>query len=98
MAVETDGLIAYWIMPPSKHGPLGFGVTARSLDDALDIIRGMRYEDFLPRDLEALCIVEGVTVAQLDQWNVVPRMGPISVRGMWYPFVTIGVPRWADIP
>jgi hypothetical protein len=95
--MATDGLIAYWIVPPNKNGPLGFGVTARSLNDALEIIRGMRYEKFLPCDRAALCIVEGVTVAQLDQWNVVPRMGPIAVRGMWYPFVTTGVPGRADI-
>src|SRR5207302_4914748 len=30
-----DGLTAYWIVPPSPHGPLGFGVTAWSFDDAV---------------------------------------------------------------
>jgi hypothetical protein len=24
------------------------------------------------------------------------NMGPIVVRGMWYPFVAVGVPKWAD--
>ena len=95
--MTTDGLIAYWIVPPNKNGPLGFGVTARSLDDALEIIQGMRYEEFLPSDRAALHIVKGVSVAQLDQWNVVPRMGPIAVRGMWYPFITTGAPGWANI-
>jgi hypothetical protein len=36
-------LTAFWIVPPSPHGPLGFGVTAGSLDDALGIIRALGY-------------------------------------------------------
>jgi len=32
----------------------------------------------------------------LDQPHVVANMGPIVVRGMWYPFVAVGVPEWAE--
>jgi len=39
---------------------------------------------------------EGITVAELDQPHVVRNMGPIAVRGMWYPLVAVGVPRWAE--
>jgi hypothetical protein len=89
-------LTAFWIVPPSPHGPLGFGVTAWSLDDALRIIRALGYGRYLPDGLSALVIREGVTVADLDQPHVVANMGPIVVRGMWYPFVAVGVPQWAD--
>jgi hypothetical protein len=89
-------LIAFWIQPPSPHGPLGLGVTAWSLDDALRIIRALGYGRYLPEDLSTLVIREGVTVADLDQPHVVANMGPIVVRGMWYPFVAVGVPKWAD--
>jgi hypothetical protein len=41
-------------------------------------------------------VIEGITVAELDPRHVVPNMGPIAVRGMWYPFVAVGVPRWAE--
>lgn len=85
-----SGLTAYWIIPP--FGPLGFGVTAHSLDDALSIIRIMGYETYL-RDTDALQVIEGVTVADLDPQNVAPRIGPIVVRGLWYPFRIVGVPR-----
>jgi hypothetical protein len=90
------GLTAFWIVPPSPHGPLGFGVTAWSLDDALSIIRALDYGRCLPDDRSALAVTEGITVAQLDQPHVVANMGPIAVRGMWYPFIAVGVPRWAQ--
>ena len=89
-------LTAYWIGPPSPHAPLGFGVTAWSLDDALRIICGLGYEGYVPDDLSTLVIREGVTVADLDQRHVVANMGPIVVRGMWYPFVAVGVPDWGN--
>jgi hypothetical protein len=89
-------LTAFWIVPPSPHGPLGFGVTARSLDDALRIIRALGYERYLPDDLNTLSVREGIMVAELDQPHIVANMGPIVVRGMWYPFVAVGVPTWAD--
>jgi hypothetical protein len=33
------GLTAFWIVPPSHQGPLGLGVTAWSIEDALQIIQ-----------------------------------------------------------
>jgi hypothetical protein len=89
-------LTAFWIVPPSPHGPLGFGVTAWSLDDAIEIIRALGYESYLPADLRELTVQEGVTVRELDQPHVVANMGPIVVRGMWYPFVAVGMPNWAN--
>ncbi len=89
-------LTPYWIVPPAPHGPLGFGVTARSLDDALRIIRSLGFGCYLPDDLNTLAVREGVTVADLDRPHVVAHMGPIVVRGMWYPFITVGMPEWAD--
>lgn len=90
------GLTAYWIKSPLPHAPLGFGVTARSLDDALDIIYALGYGQYLPDDLTGLRVTEGIKVAELDQPHVDANMGPIVVRGMWYPFVAVGIPKWAD--
>lgn len=88
------GLTAYWIRSPSPHALLGFGVTAWSLDDAISIIRALDYGRFLPDDLGRLRVIEGINVAELDQAHVVPNMGPINLRGMWYPFVAVGLPQW----
>ena len=92
--MAEGGLAAYWIRSPLPNAPLGFGVTAWSLEDALGIIRGLDYGRFLPDDLAGVQVREGITVAELDRPHVVANMGPIAVRGMWYPFVAVGVPRW----
>lgn len=89
-------LTTFWIRSPCSHAPLGFRVTARSLKDALQIIRAFGYGDFLPADGHALEVIEPVTMCVLDQHHVVPNMGPIHVRGLWYPFVAVGIPRWAE--
>ncbi len=91
----TD-LNAFWIRSPFPHAPIGFGVTARSLNDALAIICALDYGRYLPDDLIGVQVTEGVTVAELEQSYMVLNMGPISVRCMWYPFVVIGVPKWAE--
>jgi hypothetical protein len=88
--VMTDSpLISFWIVPPDKHGPLGFGVTAFSLNDAFQIIQDAGFR--LPEDRNTLQIKEGIKVSDLDHRHVVMNMGPIVVRGMWYPFLKVGV-------
>jgi hypothetical protein len=84
-------LTAFWIVPPGSHGPLGFGVTAHSLADALALIRAAGYSGFLPEDVGSLKITEGVRVADLEPSNVRERIGPIVVRGLWYPFTRVGI-------
>lgn len=83
-------LTAFWIVPPGRHGPLGLGVTAHSLDDALALIRDSNYGAYLPEDLDSLKITEGVRVDDLEPRYVREHMGPIVVRGIWYPFVRVG--------
>ena len=82
-------LIPFWIVPPSKHGPLGFGVTAYSLADALHIIESAGYS--LPEDRSTLRVTEKIRVSDLDEPHVVRNMGAIVVRGIWYPFTKVGV-------
>ena len=89
--MATDPLTAYWIVPPDRHGPVGFGVTAFDIADALRIIRSLGYADCLPEDVGSLRITEGVRHAELEEKHVRANMGPIVVRGMWYPFVRVGL-------
>ena len=84
-------LAAFWIVPPSRNGPLGFGVTAYDVDDALGIIRSLGYAEYLPNDIELVKITRGVRYADLAENHVRTNMGPIVVRGMWYPFVRVGL-------
>jgi len=83
-----SSLTPFWIVPPRKHAPLGFGVTAFSLEDAFRIIEEAGYE--LPEDRSTLHVTEDVKVSDLDQSHVIPNSGPIVVRGMWYPFTKVG--------
>lgn len=94
--MSDTGLTAYWIKSPFPHAPLGFGVTAWSIDDAFRIIRVLDYGRYFPDDLVGVQVTEGITFEELDQPHVAANMGPIAMRGMWYPFVAVGVPRWAD--
>jgi hypothetical protein len=89
MAPAKSPLRAYWIAPPPGRGPIGFGVTAYSLRDALAIIRDSGYE--LPEDVASLEIIEDVRVDAPEPWHVRANMGPIVVRGMWYPFRRVGL-------
>jgi hypothetical protein len=85
-------LTAYWIVPPDPNWTLSFsfGVTAYSLADALAIIRDSGYE--LPEDIGTLQIREDVRYDDLEPNHVRTNMGPIVVRGLWYPFRRVGLP------
>ena len=89
--MKENLLTAYWIVPPGRNGPLGFGVTAYDVDDALGIIRSLGYGARLPADLGDLHIIEGIKYADLEKKHVRTNMGPIVVRGMWYPFLRVGL-------
>jgi hypothetical protein len=89
--VAVQLLTAFWIVPPGRHGPIGFGVTAHDIDDALRIIRLFGYADYLPDDLGSLKITQGVRYFDLEENHVRKNMGPIVVRGLWYPFVRLGM-------
>ena len=48
-------------------------------------------------NLAGVQVTEGVTVrTSSTSQHMVPNMGPIAIRGMWYPFVAVGVPTWAE--
>ena len=93
----TRELKTFWIKSPLPHAPMGFGVTAHSIVEAIAIIRAMGYGRYLPEDSNQLRISEGIKVDELDQRHVVPNMNPIVVRGMWYPRPGgVGLPAWAE--
>jgi hypothetical protein len=73
-------LIRYWF---SSDAGLGFGVTAHSIQDAIELLSSVGYipgSDFNPSR-----VVENVSISALDQNHVVPNIGPVVVRGVWFP-------------
>ena len=83
-------MIPFWIATPDRHGPLGFGVTATSLDDAFTIIQHYGYK--LP-DISKLKIIENIQFKDIEHEIVKRRMGAIVVRGLWYPPVSGEPPK-----
>jgi len=73
-------LIAFWVA--AIHPPYrSYGVTAYSDEDAQLVLQRAGYEV----DWENAKIEEGIRVSDLDQNHVVPNMGVITRRGIWYP-------------
>lgn len=84
-------LIPYWVKFNFQDydysgiiiSPLGYGVTGFNRDDALDILQREAFKNkSLPLQAE---IIENVSLSHLDADHVVPNMGVIVERGMWYP-------------
>jgi hypothetical protein len=79
---------AFWISTPDG---MVFGVTGHSLNDAVRIIRSFRFS--LPEDEAQLNVVKGATIADLDA-TIRKKIGPLDLRGLWYPFIWHGLPPW----
>ena len=80
---------AFWLtFPGQPRAPVGIGVTAFSIEDAYSLLdeRGYAFHRSGPVEVH-----EGVTVAELDQNHVVPNMGPLVFRGIWYPCLNVGL-------
>jgi hypothetical protein len=77
----------YWFKFARLEKPsvlnLGCGVTAYSLDDAVSLIRERVFApEPLPQIEQA---TEDVDVSTLDQGHVIPNMGLVTTRGIWFP-------------
>ncbi|AYD00089.1 hypothetical protein NCHU2750_06950 [Neorhizobium sp. NCHU2750] len=69
----------YWIKMDKPSG-LGFGITAWSKEDAETLLRLV-----LPDDCAIISINPVKDAASLDQGHVIPNMGNMFRRGIWYP-------------
>ena len=94
IAMQSEAeLETYWVTWPGSvenRGLMGIGVTAYSREDAFALIA--QFGVISPAQLEDadVHVREGVTVADLDQNHVVPGIGPLQFRGVWYPCMNIG--------
>ena len=89
MTTSDTGLIAFWIsFPEDSSFPVGLGVTAWSLEDAYRLLDAHGYD--FHRRAARVSVRERISVADLDYRHVVMNMGPIVVRGIWYPCLNVG--------
>jgi len=82
--------IRYWftfdlnMKDPHPYGALlGCGVTAYSKEDALDLIRSRVFAKHPFPPIRG--IREDVDVSTLDPGHVLPNMGNVLRRGIWFP-------------
>ena len=74
---RTEGLRRHW-----------YGVSAFSLEDAIGLLRASGYA-LDPRD-PAVSIREHVVLDEYEQRHIGPSMGPMQLRGVWYPRHNLG--------
>jgi hypothetical protein len=80
--IKNPLLKSFWI-ESRRDRPRVFGVTAYSVEDAFELLNVAGH--VLSRDDPNSRITEGIQFADLDQMHIVPNMGPIVLRGVWYP-------------
>ena len=86
MTPQETLLTAYWVVPEEQRNvPFGIGVTARSREDALGLIGEVGW----PLDAARATVREHVRFEDLEPY-VVQHMGPMVVRGVWYPCRNVG--------
>ena len=68
-------------LPPGVA--LGCGVTAFSREDALSLVQETVFRgQSLP---EIASITKGIDISKLDANHVLPNMGNVVLRGVWFP-------------
>jgi hypothetical protein len=76
----------YWFTFESSESPIpmnsGSGVTAYDYEDALTLMREKVFHGHLPSIRQC---TEDVDVASLDARHVIPNLGNVLVRGVWFP-------------
>jgi hypothetical protein len=81
-------LTRYWFefeptTKPTRWSSFGCGVTALDYDDA---VRLLRERVFKGHELPPITrCVENVDVRTLDRGHVLPNMGVVIFRGVWWP-------------
>lgn len=86
----TRALETFWIeYTQDENFVLGIGVTAFSQDDAFLLIKECGIDHWFDRARE-MKVTSDVRIEDLDQKNVVPNIGPLQLRGDWYPCMNIG--------
>ena len=83
-------LDTFWItFPKDPNLPFGIGVTAFSEEDAFALIHEQGIDKWYESAKE-LKVQKGVRIKDLDQTNILPNIGPMQFRGVWFPAQNIG--------
>jgi hypothetical protein len=77
----------YWFVFEKASEPtplnLGCGVSAFTYDDALEMLQEQVFKrGEMPVIVEC---IENVDISLLDKGHVLPNIGMVAVRGIWFP-------------
>lgn len=76
----------YWFTFEPSESPIptnsGCGVTAYDYEDALALMRDRVFHGQLPPIEQC---TEDVDVSSLDARHVIPNVGNVLIRGVWFP-------------
>lgn len=77
----------YWFQFESPGSPgalnLGCGVTAYDYDDAISVLRTSIFRN---REMPTITdYKENVDISTLDPKHILPNIGSVLVRGVWWP-------------
>jgi hypothetical protein len=87
---STTALDTFWFsFPQDTYMSLGVGVTAYSEADAYELMHERGVSEGFANAKEVV-VQKNVRIQDLDQNHVVPNMGPMQLRGVWYPCMNIG--------
>jgi hypothetical protein len=81
-------LIPYLFTRPERGVVRWYGVSAYSLDDARALLLQYGY-DIDPSD-SSVTIREHVVLTEQEQPHIGPNMGPMQLRGVWFPQHNLG--------
>lgn len=84
---KPSELHRFWIrfenLEPYHSITLGCGVTAYNFEDAV-LLLGRHV--FAGRNIPAISsVIEDIDVRMLDKGHVLPNMGVVALRGIWFP-------------
>ena len=83
----------YWfvIYPEQRYGPLNAGVTADSLSEAKELLlKNFAKINFweplaILNEQKDIEVIENIDIQLLDKGHVIPNMGPVVFKGVWFP-------------
>ena len=87
MVSVNNLLTAYWIEFEGWGLASQFGVTAYSLDDAQFLLKQLWFNKTEMPVIKA--VTENIQFKDLDQNDVAPYIGPITERGIWFPYLRL---------
>lgn len=90
MKLNNKLLKRYWLIisPENPYGTGNFGVTAYSENEAIEMISASLQKlnrlNLIPT-LSDKKIIEDIDITLLDENHVIPNMGIVSSKGVWFP-------------